>query len=92
VHRAWPKGEISRLAKRADRETDFIKAKNQTIQKFMRHGLDEKAIKKAMTVPFIDYAAQRGKDPEKQKSFWWSIPYHPVIYRSGIRRILNRDS
>ena len=85
VHRAWPRAEISRLRARADCEKDFNEAKANALNRFKTHGIHDDVLKKSAMVSFDQNP--RGK-VESGQCFWWALPYHPVLFKSRLVKVL----
>ena len=93
VHNWWPLGEIRRFARRSTQHEEFIKTRDQFIERLERYNYDETVINKCKNLEFTKRPGVNfGKVKSKGEATWCVFEHHPVLSRANVQRVINRWS
>ena len=83
VHNWWPLGEIRRFARRSTQHEEFIKTRDQFIERLERYNYDETVINKCKNLEFTKRPGVNfGKVKSKGEATWCVFEHHPVLSRA----------
>ena len=85
VHRSWPKGQVTRIAKRSSTWLAYCRAKTCFVDTLKHFFIHESIIEDV--IEFNPFSFRRPKPRNTRDMKWIILPFHPDLARLGLAKI-----